>query len=299
MNGRSSDEVGARLVAALDDLTPKEAQVITQMLELAKYNAAGERAEFDQISIVSSYLKTYVDVDDNVLAANSAAIKADDVPAMIKDYPGQPFFPLPDERVPLDGTFGGVLEKRSSNRDFVRRPISQSELATVLEVGYGVKGRAHAYGIPNFPMRAAPNAGGLQSVEVYVVAFDIEGLEPGVYYYDAGRRGLVQIDRGLMRRRVHQICLFLQEWISQAGAMLFLTCNVEKLFWKYGKKAYRMTHMDAGVVADQFHLVATAAGLGSCLLSGMFDQEAARLLGVDGRSEFPTLAVCLGKMRND
>jgi SagB-type dehydrogenase family enzyme len=148
-----------------------------------------------------------------------------------------------------------------------------------------------------FPMRRAPNAGGLQSVDIYVVAFDVEGVEPGVYYFDAKQRVLVQIDRGLMRRRVHKVCLSLQEWIAEAGAVLFLTCNVERLMWKYGKKSYRMTHLDAGVVADHLHLVATALGLGSCLVSGMFDGDAERLLGIDGRHEFPCLALSLGKLR--
>lgn len=296
MDASTVNESMTRLLEAQEDLSDLEADILLQMLELAKRGANGERVEFDQVSLVTNFLKTYTDIFDNVLAANEGAIRSEHVPKMIKEYPGRPFFPFPEDRVEVSASFKDVIEKRSSKRDFVRKPITLEELATLLEMAYGVNGHSHAYGVPNFPMRTAPNAGGLQSIEVYVVAFDVNGLEPGVYYYNAEKSGLTQIDRGLMRRRVHQICLFLQEWISESGAVLFLTCNIEKLFWKYGKKAYRMTHMDAGVVADHLHLTAGAIGLGSCLVSGMFDMEAARLLGVDGRNEFPTLAVCLGKI---
>lgn len=296
MNTRIADDAAARLAAVQQDLSPREAAIVADLVELAKYDLGGERVEFGQVSLVSSYLKTYTDIFDNVLAANEGAIKADYVPKMIKEYPGRPFIPFGTERVGIKADFQDVILKRASQRDFVRQPVPLAEIATLLETAYGIKGRSNAYGVPNFPMRNAPNAGGLQSVEVYVIAFDVAGVEPGVYYYDGDRAGLVQLDRGLMRRRVHQICLFLQEWISEAGAVMILTCNVDKLIWKYGKKAYRMTHMDAGVLGDHLHLVSSAMGLGSCLVSGMFDQEAARLLGVDGQSEFPTLAVCVGKM---
>jgi SagB-type dehydrogenase family enzyme len=299
MNTQLTERPEDLLAALQEDLSVNESSILTELLQYAKYNAAGDRVEFDRVSIVSSFLKTYTDVMEDVLAANEGSMRAALVPKMMKEYPGQPFFSLPSERAPFTASFQEVMQKRESFRDFVRKPMSLIELATVLETAYGVKGRSNAYGVPNFPMRAAPNAGGLQSIEVYAVTFDVEGLEPGIYYYNADRSGLIQIDRGLMRRRVHQICLFLQEWISEAGAVLFLTCNLDKLFWKYGKKAYRMTHMDAGVVADHLHLTASAIGLGSCLVSGMFDQEAARLLGVDGRREFPTLAVCLGKSGRD
>ena len=94
-------------------------------------------------------------------------------------------------------------------------------------------------------------------------------------------------------RRCVRACLA-QDWIGESAAMLFLTCDLRKLLWKYGRRAFRMSHVDAGVVAQQFHLIATALGLGSCMIAGFMEEAVHKLLDIDGKLEFAALGICLG-----
>ncbi len=270
---------------ALADLTPREQSVLARMVMAAKYDENG-RTEIDEIAIVRENMLT-----DPSMVTPSAPRGG--MPPIIKPYKGQPFVPFPKERVPLDATLGDVLKRRTSIRDYQRRPIELKTLATLLEEGHGLVRWVSAYGEAKFPFRRAPSSGGLQSTELYAVVNDVVGLEPGVYHYQPERRGLTLVDPGLMRRRVVRACLA-QDWIGESAVVLFLTCDLRKLLWKYGRRAYRMSHVDAGVLAQQLHLIATALGLGSCMIAGFVEEALHKLLDVDGKLEFATLAITLG-----
>lgn len=273
-----------QLRQALADLSPREISVLTRMITAAKYDENG-RAEIDEISIVREFLLT----DPSMVTPSQLPGGV----AMIKPYADRPFVPFPKERVALDAPIGDVLRKRRSQRDFQRTPIDLTTLATLLESGYGLVRYTGAYGVARFPFRRAPSSGGLQSIEVYAVINDVPDIAPGVYHYQPDRRGLTLVDPGLMRRRVVRACLN-QDWIGESGVVLFLTCDLRKLIWKYGRRCYRMSHVDAGVIAQQFHLIATALGLGSCMIAGFIEEAAHKLLDIDGKLEFAALAICLG-----
>jgi SagB-type dehydrogenase family enzyme len=274
-----------QLREAVSDLTPDEQSVLARMIMAAKFDENG-RSEIDEISIVREFLL----IDPSMVTPSEPR---GGMPAMIKPYADRPFIAFPAERVPLDAKLGDVVRRRRSQRDFKRQPIELKVLATLLEAGYGLVRYANAYGVARFPFRRSPSAGGLQSIELYAVVNDVEGLMPGVYHFQPERRGLTLVDSGLMRRRCVRACLS-QDWIGESGAVLFLTCDLRKLLWKYGRRAYRMSHVDAGVLAQQLHLIATALGLGSCMVAGFVEEAVHKLLDIDGKLEFATLAICLG-----
>ena len=270
---------------ALSDLTPSEQSVLARIVTAAKYDENG-RAEIDEISIVREFLLT----DPRMKTASQPH---GPMPAMIKRYADRPFVKFPEERLAIDAPLGDVIKRRKSSRDYQRKAIDLKLLGTLLETGNGVIRYGGAYGQARFPFRRAPSAGGLQSIEVYAVVNDVEGLEPGVYHHQPDRRGLTLVDPGLMRRRCVRACLS-QDWIGESAVMLFLTCDLNKMLWKYGRRAYRMSHVDAGVLAQQFHLIATALGLGSCMIAGFVEEAVHKLLDIDGKLEFAALGICLG-----
>jgi len=274
-----------QLREAISDLSPSEQSVLARMIMAAKYDENG-RSEIDEISIVREFLLT----DPSMVTPSEPR---GGMPAMIKPYADRPFIAFPPDRIPLDAKLGDVIRKRRSQRDYKRQPIDLKVLATLLESADGLTRYATAYGVARFPFRRAPSAGGLQSIEIYAVVNDVEGLLPGVYHYQPERRGLTLVDPGLMRRRCVRACLS-QDWIGEAGVVLFLTCDLRKLLWKYGRRAYRMSHVDAGVLAQQLHLIATALGLGSCMVAGFVEQAVHKLIDIDGKLEFATLGICLG-----
>lgn len=224
-------------------------------------------------------------------------IKTTSVPHWEKRYAEQPRTKLPEGySIPL--SIEETLTRRRSNRAFEQRAVMPlAELSTLLKLSYGVRGFRFAYENQNFPVRTAPTAGGLQSTELYLVVNQVEGLNKGLYYFDANENELALLEQGYFRRKVVEACSY-QEWITNAAVVLFLTSDIEKLFWKYGHRAYRMVHVDAGIVAENLHLVATALGTASCMISGYSDKKTNLILNIDAKKEFTVLLIAVGKPVN-
>lgn len=79
-----------------------------------------------------------------------------------------------------------AIASRRSRRNYSKKPLGLLEVATILYYAVGVTGRAWWGG----PKRTYPSAGGLQPVEAYLVALNVEGLEQGVYHYNPGSHSL-------------------------------------------------------------------------------------------------------------
>jgi SagB-type dehydrogenase family enzyme len=224
-------------------------------------------------------------------------IKTTSVPHWKKRYAEQPRTKLPEGySIPL--SIEETLTRRRSNRTFDQRAVMPlAELSTLLKLSYGVRRYRFAYEDQQFPLRMAPSAGGLQSTELYLVLNQVEGLNKGLYYFDANNDELALLEQGYFRRKVVEACSY-QEWITNAAVVLFLTSDLEKLFWKYGHRAYRMVHVDAGIVAENLHLVATALGTASCMISGFIDKKINLMLNIDAQKEFTVLLIAVGKPVN-
>ena len=63
---------------------------------------------------------------------------------------------------------------------------------------------------------------------------------------------------------------------------------------KYGERGYRVLLLDAGHVAQNILLVATALGIGACTVAGFHDDALAHELGVDAQEEPVLYTLTLG-----
>jgi len=277
------------LLAELEGLNPAEQALLARVVKRAKYNG-DERTEITDVSIVNEFLKVDQELDDfsSFQDTNSKA------PPVIKEYPHYEQVPLPTDHTPIKFSISEVISKRVSRRDFSGGPLTLAELSTLLHYSYGVRKRTLAYNIKDFPFRMAPSSGGLQTVEVYLTVNAVEGLKKGLYHYNANKNLMEMLDRGNMRRKVIQCCTY-QDWLDAASIVLFLTCDLDKLYWKYGRRSYRMAHIDVGIVAENLHLVATGLRLRSCMIAGYVDEAVHNLLQIDGRMEFISLLMGVGR----
>ncbi len=281
-----------QLLAELADLDEREQALLARLLERAKRDSmTGARRELDELGLVHRFLEVDLEKDDLSVLQNITAYTA---PPVIKQYPEAPRFELPRELLPLEHSLGEVLVKRASRRDFSKGPLSQAELASLLYCSYGIRSTALAYNVKGFPSRFVPSTGGLQAVEVYLTVNAVEGLEQRLYHYDTIHHALEQLDRGNFRRKVVQACIR-QDWVDAASVVFFLTCDMRKLFWKYGRRGYRFVHVDVGILAQTLHLVANALRLRSCMVAGYSDQAVHQLLEIDGRQEFVGLLLTVGR----
>lgn len=200
-------------------------------------------------------------------------------PPLYKTYPDQPQIALPKPgqlaAMPLDR----ALRLRRSVRRYTGAALSLAALSYLLWASTGIQReeRGHEF-------RTAPSAGALYPIETYVVANRVADLAPGLYHYEIQSHGLAQLDTGDYGLAVAGAALG-QRICALAQAVFVWTAIFQRSRWKYKQRCYRYVYLDAGHVAENLALAATAANLGTCQIGAIFDDEANELLGLDGVEE--------------
>jgi SagB-type dehydrogenase family enzyme len=135
-----------------------------------------------------------------------------------------------------------------------------------------------------YEFRTAPSAGALYPIETYLVANDVQNLEPGLYHYAIRSHELEQLALGNLRQAAAMAALG-QAMCAEAPVVFVWTALFGRSKWKYGQRAYRYVYLDAGHIAQNLALTAVSLGLGSCQIGALFDDEANKIIGLDGTAE--------------
>jgi SagB-type dehydrogenase family enzyme len=210
-----------------------------------------------------------------------------------RSYPGCPSIDLPKKWDPITRSLEDILTRRRSNHHFSRKPTRLSELAAVLLLGDGIVARLSGDDGIEFQMRTAPSGGGLYPIETFCLAFQVEGVPPGAYFYNAQKHRLELVAGGDFRSRLVGATNLKTE-IEQAGFCIALSAVLPRSSFKYGQRAYRFALLDAGHIAQNVLLAAEGLGLGGLPIGGFFDDELNGILNLDGCQEFVVYLVLVG-----
>jgi SagB-type dehydrogenase family enzyme len=202
--------------------------------------------------------------------------------------------PLPPDVLRLEAPLGRTLTDRVSTRDLQPCRPSRLEISTLLHYSYGITRHKSAIGSPR-SLRVVPSAGSLYPLELYLHVRDAADLAPGLYHYEAERHLLRCLRPGEATRDPAAFFAY-GDIAARATLLVFLTAMSERVTVKYGDRGYRYVLLEAGHVAQNMNLVATAIGLGSVNLCGYFDREVDELLGIDGLAQSTVYVVALGGM---
>lgn len=196
-----------------------------------------------------------------------------------KRYPGAPSVTLPGSAdVPERGVNEAIRQRRSVT-EFADVPMQLGTLAALLRGSCGVtQGGA-------LPLRAAPSAGALYAVETYVLAFRVEGLEPGVYHYAPLGDELERVSDVADRRRVVAAVLAPGLADITPPAIIAMSAVLPRVEAKYGERGYRFSLLEAGHIAQNLYLLAGGLGLAGSAAGGFCDAELDRVLGLDDPAE--------------
>ncbi len=198
---------------------------------------------------------------------------------------------LPPPALPgmsLAAAIGG----RTSCRQFRSEPIALAQLGDLLHAAYGVLGTIDLWG--EFCERPVPSGGGLYPLELYVLTQNVDDLPGGVHHY-VPIAHLLEVVRPDPLPSLLTAEMFLgQPYLSDAAAAVVLTAVVERSLWKYEDRGYRYLLLEAGHVAQNLNLCATALGLGCLNLGGFFDEDVAALLRLDDDDEVAVYGIAVG-----
>ena len=194
--------------------------------------------------------------------------------------------------------FHDLTRRRRSRRDYDGREISRDELAALLSTACGVTGTmswSDGGAERAVKLRAYPSSGALYAVEIYPVAFRVQGLDAGVYHYAAEGNCLSRVRAHASNQQIMPAILPAEQaMVAGAATMICLVGQFRRHEQKYGEGGYRMLVAEAGHISQTLVLAATALGLAARPFGGVFDQLLNQELGLDESEEQFLLSVVIG-----
>lgn len=175
--------------------------------------------------------------------------------------------PRPDLKhgIPLNS----ALKARRSHRRFSKKALSLSNLSQLL---WSAQGITHLLGF-----RTAPSAGARYPLEIYIVAGNVDELRPGIYHYQPGSHQLQRVATGDQRQALAHAAGN-QSSIARAAVTLVISAVPGRTEKKYGSRATRYVHIEAGSAAQNIYLQAASLQLGTVFVGSFVDNEVKRIV---------------------
>jgi SagB-type dehydrogenase family enzyme len=169
-----------------------------------------------------------------------------------------------------------ALAERRSVRAYSADPLTLEQVSQILWAAQGITD-AHGH-------RTAPSAGALYPLELLLVAGEVTGLPAGVYRYRPAGHALVRLAEG-DRRRALAAAAGGQEWVNRGAAVIVAAGVPRRTAARYGARAARYVHIEAGHAGQNVYLQATALGLGTVMVGAFDDGAVGRAVGLAAGEE--------------
>jgi SagB-type dehydrogenase family enzyme len=163
--------------------------------------------------------------------------------------------------------------KRRSTRAYSGKNLTLDELKQLLDFTY------HSEHYTDQGLDPTPDYFDLSLIETFIAVSGVDGLEEGCYYYAPKAQELRQVRFKNFRQEMHTLCLG-QNLGRDAAVALFHTADLQQAVGRYGDRAYRYLHMDAGHLGQRLNLAAIYLGLGVSGIGGFFDDQVNEVLGI-------------------
>jgi SagB-type dehydrogenase family enzyme len=162
------------------------------------------------------------------------------------------------------------------------QPVTIQTLSRFFELALALSAWKRA-GDSEWALRSNPSSGNLHPTEGYVLIPPHQGLDlaPGLYHY-APKEHALEL-RGAFRADALTalFCPF------PANAFFFGLTSVHwREAWKYGERAFRYCHHDAGHAIGTARIAAATLGWRAVLLDGCDEETVSQLLGTQRTEDF-------------
>lgn len=211
-------------------------------------------------------------------------------------HPEDWFLDLPEPRDSGDVSVEEAVKNRRSVRSYLDAPLTLQEVSQLLWAAYGI-----TEPLPDGPAflrggkRAAPSAGARYPLELYLVAKNVDGLDPGVYWYKSEAHRLVRVSEEDRWDAVSEAA-FHQPHFRSAVAAIVWSAVYERNMEKYGKRGReRYVCIDLGHSGENVYLQAYALKVGTCAIGAFTDILLKQAVDMT-KEEEPLYIMPLGKV---
>jgi SagB-type dehydrogenase family enzyme len=178
-------------------------------------------------------------------------------PQAIEDR-GEGEIALPSPQLDGETSLEAAIASRRSVREFTDEPLSLDEISQLLWAAQGITDPRG--------LRAAPSAGALYPLELYVAAPE------GAYRYLLREHALQVVWEEDRRSHLWDAGLR-QGALQQAAAIFVVTAVYQRTEAKYGDRAERYVKLEAGHAAQNILLQAVALELGAVPIGAFYDDQ--------------------------
>lgn len=168
-----------------------------------------------------------------------------------------------------------ALEARHSVREYANAPIPRTALERLLWAGKGIRDGGWTI----------PSAGALNVVSMRVAAGRVQGLDAGVYRYDAHPGALCPVAAGDVRGALYEAAIEDQPWLREAAAVIAWLADFRSVVEHYAEqpprgRGERYLWLEAGCSVQNVYLQAAALGLGGVFVGAFDDERVGTTLGL-------------------
>lgn len=186
----------------------------------------------------------------------------------------------PEITVPLNQ----VLKKRRSYNGGSSSPLSINHLSSLLHSSLGIEEINDGY-----KRRRYPSGGALYPIETYFIG-TINDHTTAAHHYNPTKHQLEKLwDIDSESKLSDLTCNQDIVW----GGLIIFTAVWNRGYVKYGNSTYLLSHLEAGHMAQNIQLCATALGINSRPLFGFSDEHIVDILDLDIEIEQPLYAIAL------
>lgn len=192
-----------------------------------------------------------------------------------------------------------MRERRSCRAFDPTGSITLADLGDCLFAGLGIVGwfDSGVAGARPLPLSMTPSGGARNPYEAYVRVARVSSLRPGIHHYSGADHSLELVSE---EEPALGELLGGQDWFEAAAAVVVLVASFERVAWKYPHPgALRVVLLEAGHIAQNVLLAASARGLAAAPTCALSDSRIESALGLDGAVQSAVYAVALGAVSSE
>lgn len=199
------------------------------------------------------------------------------MPTPLRGAPAERLPRADPQRTPLHG----IIAARRSFRELGPSELAAADVSALLWAAQGITSRGGG--------RAAPSAGALYPLTLSAVD------ARAVWRYVPAEHALRPVEIGDRRAQLAAAAIG-QEFVAEAPLVIAVTARPAVLSARYGRRAERYCMLEAGHVAQNVLLMATALGLAAVPVAA-FDDEAVLAVLALGAGHLPLYLLPVGARR--
>jgi len=193
---------------------------------------------------------------------------------------------LPKPRYKSAVSVEEAILKRRSVRNYIDKSLKIEDISQLLWSAQGITDERRKF-------RAAPSAGALFPLEVFLVVGNVSSLEDGIYRYDPFNHAITKLIEGDYRNDLSLAALG-QSCVKNGAISIVFAGVYDRITKKYGERGIVYTYMEAGHAAQNVYLQAEALGLGTVVVGAFMDDKVKKVIGMKEK-ETPLYILPVGK----